>query len=78
MYAFKGDRIIVREEQADAEPRVAEVLTGTHSDGHPPYWGRWSDSDHDTLIFPPVDAEVEHAGPSYPPEYDVETLDPRS
>ena len=68
MYAFKGDRIIVREDAATV--REAEVVSGTHDDGHPPYWVRWEDSTHDTLVFPPIDAEVEHAGPTYPPEYD--------
>jgi hypothetical protein len=51
--------------------REAEVVSGTHDDGHPPYWVRWEDSTHDTLVFPPIDAEVEHAGPTYPPEYDA-------
>jgi hypothetical protein len=68
MYAFKGDRIIVRD---DDTVREAEVVSGTHDDGHPPYWVRWDDSVHDTLVFPPIDAEVEHAGPTYPPEYDA-------
>jgi hypothetical protein len=69
MYAFKGDRIVVRE--LPDTVRVAEVVAGDHVDGHPPYWVRWQDSGHETLMFPAVDADIEHAGPSYPPEYDV-------
>lgn len=76
MYAFKGDRIIVRE--LPTTVRVAEVIDGVHGDGHPPYWVRWEDSGHETMMFPPVDADIEHAGPTYPPEYDVVPAGARS
>ena len=72
MYAFKGDRIIVRAEPA--EVRVGEVIDGDHPDGHPPYWVRFADDGHETLMFPAIDADIEHAGPTYPPEYDTGTL----
>lgn len=69
MYAFKGDRILVR--SLPATVRVAEVVAGDHPDGHPPYWVRWSDSGAETLLFPEDGADIEHAGPTYPPEYDA-------
>ena len=62
MYAFEGDRIIMR--SLPTTVRVAEVLACDHRDGHPPYWVRWSDSGQESLLFPPADADIEHAGPS--------------
>lgn len=72
MYAFKGDRIYPPDALATGS-RYAEVIIGEHADGHPPYWVRWSDSDEVELWFPEAEAVVEHAGPSYPAEYDSAT-----
>lgn len=76
MYAFEGDRIFVKD-GADAL-REAEVISGDHPDGHPPYWVRWSDSGREALWFPPADADIEHHGPTYPPEYDADNRAGRS
>lgn len=70
MYAFTGDRIYAPDRGAGTS-RYAEVIAGEHADGHPPYWVRWSDSDDPELWFPDPAALVEHAGPTYPPEYDA-------
>jgi hypothetical protein len=67
MYAFEGDRIIVRPQPGTI--RVAEVIDIFHGDGRPPYWVRWSDSGEEALLFPPEDADVERAGPRHPAEY---------
>jgi hypothetical protein len=66
MYAFKGDRIHVSDENRDAV-----VIEGDYSDGRPPYWVRWADSGEETLLFPQPDCAVDHAGPEYPVEYDA-------
>ena len=73
MYAFKGDRIYVPAGSDGAAPgRRAEVLGSDHPDGHPPFWVRWSDSGEEDLVMPTAGAIVEHAGPTYPPEYDAD------
>ena len=69
MYAFKGDQIIVGGRGVNP-PRQAEVLSNSHPDGHPPFWVRWTDTGHEALLAPTGDVVIEHAGPTYPPEYD--------
>jgi hypothetical protein len=68
MYAFRGDEIVVVDRRSGT--RRARVLEGDHADGHPPYWVRWDDTGEEGLWSPTPGAEVEHAGPAYPPEYD--------
>lgn len=68
MYAFRGDEIVVK--SGPSATRRAEVLSGDHADGHPPYWVRWMDTDAEEFWSPGAGADVEHAGPTYPPEYD--------
>lgn len=70
MYAFKGDQIVTGG-GAGSPARRAEVLSGDHADGHPPFWVRWSDTGEETVWTPTAAAEVEHAGPTYPPEYEA-------
>ncbi|WP_395695136.1 DUF1918 domain-containing protein [Nocardioides sp.] len=70
MYAFRGDRIYVRDGAAEVT-RDAEVIENDHPDGHPPYWVRWSDSGEEELYVPTGDTVVEHSGPVYPAEYDA-------
>ncbi len=70
MYAFKGDRIYVRDESAEIS-RDAEVLDVEHPEGHPPYWVRWRDTGEEEMLFPAGYVVVEHCGPTYPAEYDL-------
>lgn len=74
MYAFKGDRIHVFDE--NQATRDAVVLSGDYSDGRPPYWVRWDDSGEESLLFPEPHTAVDHAGPEYPAEYDTRTFRP--
>lgn len=69
MHAFKGDQIVVADRRAGS--RRAVVLGGDHSDGRPPLWVRWSDTGEVGTWSPTAGASVEHAGPSYPAEYDL-------
>jgi len=71
MYAFKGDRIYVRDDDA-VTPTYAEVIEDVHPDGHPPFWVRWSDTGESDLYFPVHDAVIERSGPTYPAEYELE------
>ena len=69
MYAFPGDVVIVHDECAPAGRR-AEILSGDHTDGRPPYWVRWSASGQEGLLFPRAMDAIVHAGPTYEAEYD--------
>lgn len=62
MYAAKGDRLVVRSVHVDGPVRDGEILEVSHSDGTPPYRVRWSDTGHESLVFPGPDAYVEHFG----------------
>lgn len=67
MYAFKGDRIYVRDEHT-VPTRAAVVVSSDYTDGRPPFWVRWSDTGQEDLLFPGPSDEIEHIGPAYPAE----------
>jgi hypothetical protein len=56
--AAVGDRLIVRRLHGPA--RDGEILAVRHQDGTPPYEVRWSDTGHETLVYPGDDAYVQH------------------
>lgn len=60
MYAEKHDRLVIRSLRIDGPSRDGEILEVPHPDGSPPYRVRWSDDGHESLIYPGVDAYVEH------------------
>ena len=60
MFAAVGDRLVVRGQHVDEPMREGEIIEVRHADGSPPYVVRWSDSGHETLVFPGPDAYVEH------------------
>jgi hypothetical protein len=60
MQAQVGDRLIVKGHRIHEADRDAEILEVRGPDGTPPYRIRWSDSDHDTLLYPGPDARIEH------------------
>jgi hypothetical protein len=60
MYAEKHDRLVIRNLRLDGPTRDGEILEVLHADGSPPYRVRWSDDGHESLIYPGVDAYVEH------------------
>ncbi len=74
MYARKGDRIVIRNPHPDGPIRDAEVLEVEHQDGSPPYRVRWSDTGQETFIYPASDAYVDRDVPSYPAEYEADTV----
>lgn len=65
MYAAVGDRLVVRSVHLDGPVRDAEILEVRGKGGRPPYVVRWSDSGHESLVYPGPDAYVEHY-PSHP------------
>lgn len=60
MFAEVGDRLVVHSPRVDGPARDGEILRVRHEDGSPPYDVRWSDTGHESLIFPGPDATVEH------------------
>jgi hypothetical protein len=55
-----GDRLVVHAHRQGEPERDAEILEvlGTH--GNPPYRVRWSDNDHETIVYPGSDVYIEH------------------
>lgn len=60
MRASPGDRIIVESSQVGGLRKDGEILEVRGRDGGPPYLVRWSDSGHESLVFPGPDARVHH------------------
>jgi hypothetical protein len=59
MYAAVGDRLVVRSVHTDGPVRDGEILEVHGPDGTPPFVVRWSDTGHESLVFPGPDAYVE-------------------
>ena len=51
---------MVRSTHVGGPVRDGEIVEVQHPDGSPPYVVRWSDTGHETLVFPGPDAEVQH------------------
>jgi len=60
MYAAQGDRLIVQSAHTDRARREGEILEVHGPNGSPPYLVLWSDTGHESLVFPGPDAFVEH------------------
>jgi hypothetical protein len=62
--ATPGDRLVVRPHRLGEPERDAEILEVGGPEGAPPFVVRWSDTGHESKVFPGPDAFVEHlAGP---------------
>ena len=53
-----GDWVELPEGPGHPHPRRGLVVALLHADGSPPYRVRWSDEEHETVIFPPPDAQL--------------------
>jgi hypothetical protein len=60
MKASVGDWIVIRPDQPGAHLRQGMVVESPQADGSPPWRVRWTDNDHETLLFPGPDARVVH------------------
>jgi hypothetical protein len=60
MRAEVGDRLVVHGVHLDDPVRDGEVLEVHGTEGGPPFLVRWSDTGHESLVFPGPDATVEH------------------
>jgi len=60
VYAAVGDRLVIHGRRLGAPDRDGEIVEVKHPDGTPPYLVCWSDTGHESLVFPGPDATVEH------------------
>ncbi len=60
MFAAIGDRLVIRNLHVGEVVRDGEIIELRHADGSPPYVVRWSDTGHESLVFPGADAYVQH------------------
>jgi hypothetical protein len=60
MYAAVGDRVVVHGTHVGDHVRDGEILEVRGKDGEPPYLVRWSDTGHESLLYPGSDATVDH------------------
>jgi hypothetical protein len=66
VYAAVGDRLVIHGGDLGVPDRDGEIREVNHADGSPPYVVRWSDTGHESLMFPGPDATVEHVGKNVP------------
>jgi len=57
MHANVGDWLLVRGHNHDQPDRRGQILA-VHAQGEPPYTVRWSNDDHEGIVFPGTDAQV--------------------
>lgn len=62
MRASVGDRILVHGAHVADHERDGEIVEVRGEAGAPPYLVRWSDTGHETLIFPGPDATIRVSG----------------
>ena len=60
MFAVPGDRIVIHGTHVGDHVRDGEILEVHGENGEPPYLVRWSDTGHQSLLYPGADATVEH------------------
>lgn len=57
MHASEGDWLIVKS-ASDSRPERRGLIMSVTNEGRPPYQVRWTDTDHEALVFPGPDAAV--------------------
>lgn len=57
MRATAGDWLLVRSHAQNRPARRGEIV-GVGAGGQPPFTVRWTDADHDVMVFPGLDAQV--------------------
>jgi hypothetical protein len=57
MHAEVGDWLVVQSRSSDRHARRAVIL-GVGPSGLPPYTVRWSDDEHEAVVFPGPDAQI--------------------
>ena len=57
MRAQPGDLLVVHSHTDQGAVRRAEIVT-THANGEPPFTVRWTDDNHESVVFPGPDAQI--------------------
>lgn len=57
MRAQPGDLLVVHSHTDQGVVRRAEIVT-THANGEPPFTVRWTDDNHESVVFPGPDAQI--------------------
>jgi len=68
MFASVGDHLVIHSNHVGGPVRDAEILEVRKPDGSPPYRVCWSDTGHESFVFPGPDAEVHHVDHGSSPE----------
>jgi hypothetical protein len=58
--ASAGDRLVIKGHRLGEPSRDGEILEVLGDDGSPPFRIRWSDSGREVVLFPGLDAVVDH------------------
>jgi hypothetical protein len=59
VHAKPGDWLVIKSAALD-RPTRRGLITEVHgADGTPPYVVRWTDNDHEAIVFPGPDAHIE-------------------
>lgn len=59
MRAHVGDWLLLPPPPGEHVTRRGQIVAVPHQDGSPPYRVRWTDDDHESLLFPPPDARLQ-------------------
>ena len=62
MHAAVGDRLVIMNLHLGEPVREGEIVEVHGPEGGPPYMVRWSDTGHETLVFPGPDARIQPRG----------------
>jgi len=57
MRAQPGDLLVVHSHTDQGVVRRAEIVS-THANGEPPFTVRWTDDNHESVVFPGPDAQI--------------------
>jgi hypothetical protein len=60
MHAKPGDHLVIQGHHVGETNKEGEILEVRGAGGEPPFLVRWSDDEHETLVFPGSDAVVQH------------------
>jgi len=59
MHAKPGDHLVIQGHHVGETDKEGEILEVHGEGGQPPFLVRWSDEEHETLLFPGSDAVVQ-------------------
>jgi len=64
VHAKPGDWLMIKSATLDRPSRRGLIREVHGADGTPPYVVRWTDNDHEAIVFPGPDAHIEASAPT--------------